>query len=110
MSAVQHLEQQLEDMNVSIARRDKALKLAKNKDFRDLIMEEFCVQECARYAQASGDPSLDKEARADSLGMAQAAGHLRRWLQVVCQLGNTAEGTKRDLEEAIAEARAEEAE
>lgn len=29
-------------------------------------MDEFCVQECARYAQASADPMLDERQRADS--------------------------------------------
>lgn len=108
MSAVQALEAQLKNAKELIARRDSALKLARNPEFKQLILDEFCVQECARYAQASADPSLDAQARADSLALSQAAGHLRRWLQVINQMGQVADREVLQLEEAIEEARNEE--
>ena len=108
MSAVQALEAQLKNAKELIARRDSALKLARNPEFKQLILDEFCVQECARYAQASADPSLDATARADSLALSQAAGHLRRWLQVINQMGQVADREVLQLEEAIEEARNEE--
>ena len=108
MSEVKQLEHQLAKQKVAIKRRDMALKLSSNPDFKKLILDEFCVQECARYAQASGDPSLSAESRADSLSLAQAAGNLRRWLSVTVTMGDMAQNQATELENALMEARAEE--
>ena len=108
MSEVYALEKQLADSKLSLERREKALKLYKNSDFKSLILEEFCVSECARYAQSSADPALNPDQRADALAIAQAAGHLRRFLSVVVTMGNQAERLIPDLEVAIEEARQEE--
>lgn len=108
MSEVFALEKQLADSKISIERREKALKLYKNPEFKSLIMDEFCGTECARYAQSSADPALDDRSRADALAIAQAAGHLRRFLSVVISMGNQAERLIPDLEVAIEEARQEE--
>lgn len=66
-------------------------------------MDNFCLKECARYVQASGDPALNAESRQDALNIAQAAGHLKRYLSVVIQMGNHAERQMPDLDNAILE-------
>lgn len=108
MSEVLRLEEQYVKAKKLVAQRDMALKLNKNTDFRKLILEEFCVQECARYAQMSADFSLPPENRADALALAQAAGHIRKWLSVQVQMGNTAERDLEQIDAAIEEARIEE--
>ena len=108
MSEVAALEEQLSGTKDAIERRDRALRLYNNPDFKKLLLDEYCVQECARYAQLSADPALDDRQRADALAIAQAAGHLRRFLSMCIQLGNSAERSIPELEEAIAAARAEE--
>ena len=110
MSEVFHLERQLEEYKKVVERRDLAKKLYNNREFKKVILDDFCITECARYAQSSGDPALTPEQRADALAMAQAAGHLRRYLSVTVQLGNSGEGQIADLEQAILEARQEEGE
>ena len=110
MSEVFALEKQLEDSKEAIARRELALKLYKNPEFKKLVLDEFCTTECARYAQLSADPSLGPTERADALAMAQAAGHLRRFLSVVVTMGNQAERLLPDLESQIEAARQEEGE
>lgn len=107
MSQLEALEHQRDEAKAAIDRRAMALRLANNSDFKKLILDEFCVQECARYGQASGDPALTAEQRADALAMAQASGHLRRWLQIINRIGNQAEGQMESLDEAITEARQE---
>lgn len=102
------LEKQLSDAKHLVDRREMALRLSNNPDFRELILKQFCTEECARYAQASADPALDATSRADALAMAQAAGHVRRFLSVTVQMGNSAEGDLIDIEEALEAARAEE--
>lgn len=102
---IEDLEQQIEDNKKVVAKRDLALKLSKNPEFRQLILEEFCVQECARYAQISGDPSVDASGRADALNIAQAAGHLKRWLSILVRMGHQAEQNIFDSEQELEELR-----
>ena len=110
MSEVYALEKQREDAKELLARRELALKLSRNPEFKQLILQEFCVNECARYAQSSGDPALNAEQRADALALAQSTGHLRRWLSVIVTMGNNAERAMPELDDAIEQARQEEGE
>ena len=87
-----------------------ALKLSRNPEFKQLILQEFCINECARSAHSSGDPALNAEQRADALALAQSAGHLRRWLSVIVTMGNNAERAMPELDDAIEQARQEEGE
>lgn len=107
MSEVSALKNQRDDARSLIEHRELALRLSNNPDFKKLILNEFCVNECARYAQASADPALTENQRADSLAIAQAAGHLRRFLSVKIQMGNHAERQMSDLDEAIVIAESE---
>ena len=107
MSEVSELEQQLEDNKKLMDRRDKAVKLYSNPDFKELIVEGFCVKDCARYCQASQDPALSPLEQQDALNIAQASGHLRRFLSVIMQMGNAAERQIPQIEHAILEARQE---
>jgi hypothetical protein len=88
-------------------RRDLALKLSNNRDFRKLILEDFCKEEASRLVAQSADPALDEKQQRDALSMAQAAGHLKRYLSMMIRMGDTAERSIGDLEEALAEARRE---
>ena len=108
MSQVDQLEKQLTDVKTLIQRRRQMIKLIENPDFKELILEYYCVQECARYVQASVDASMPEDARKDALFMAQSAGNFKRFVQVVLQMGFTAENSVGDLEDAIVEARNEE--
>ena len=107
MSDVTALEQQLKDSQDLVNRRQMALKLANNREFRKLILEDFCVTEAARLVQMSSDPAMDAQQRADALSMAQATGHVKRFLSMTVQMGAAAERNLAELEEALAEARAE---
>lgn len=107
-TVVQGLEQQLEDTKGLIERRNLALKLASNTEFRKLILEGFCLRDCARFAQEAGDPALTEAMRVDAMNMAMAGGHLKRYLSAAFQMGASAENSIRDLEDNLADARAEE--
>lgn len=100
------LETQRENENQLIEARRMALRLADNYEFRKLILEGFCEKEAARYVQASADPALKPEERADALAMAQASGHLKRYLSIIVQMGAHAERTRPELDAAIEDERA----
>lgn len=105
--SVENLENQLKAESSLIELRDMAIKLSGNREFKKLILEGFCGTECARYAQESGDPMLDERQRADAMAMAQAAGHLKRFLSITVVRGNMAADNVQGLNEALDEARAE---
>lgn len=107
--SVSALEQQKSDARTAIERGKMARRLHNNRDFRKLILEEFCTTECARFAQLSADPLLKPEDRADALALAQAAGHLKRYLSMTVRMGDTMESQLTELDEAIAEEREREA-
>lgn len=107
MSNLSQLENQLVQAKELISRRNMAIKLASNPEFKELIIEGFMLKEAARYVQSSSDPALKAEERADALAMAQASGHLKRYLSVTVQMGAFAERDLANLEEAIDEARSE---
>ena len=107
MNTLQQLEQHLEDAKTLIDVRQRAMRLAQNTDFRKLILEGFCLTDAARLVQQSGDPAMGAEERADALAMAQASGHLKRYLSAAIRMGDHSERTLGELQEAIEEARAE---
>ena len=95
------LEAQQEGNKKLIALRDAVVNLQKNRDFRKLILEQFLVEDCARYAQLSADPGLGINERADALAMAQAAGHLKRFLGVTKRMGDTADSENHSIQEEL---------
>lgn len=98
---IRSLEQQLKDAKATVERRDMAVRLASNPDFKKLVLDGFCLHEAARYVQASTDPALGDRERADSLAVAQASGHFRKWMQVQMAMGYQASLEIRQLEDEI---------
>lgn len=98
-------ERQLAGIKKQIQESAELEKLINTPLFRKVILQRFCVEECATFAQLSADPSLNDQQRADALGLAQAAGHLRRWIAVIQQKGDQAKGAIPRLEENLLELR-----
>jgi hypothetical protein len=109
MSDILQLTRELENEKAVKALKDRLERLLANADFRALILNGFCTEECARYVQMSVEDHIDEEGKKDAIGMAQAAGYLKRWIQIQCTMGEVAEGKISDMEEALSELRAEEA-
>jgi len=84
-------EKKIQEFQKVVEHRDKMRKLTANKLFKELILEEFCVNECARYVRTSVNPRLDADSRANALHIAQSTGHLRMYLEAIEQMGNQAE-------------------
>lgn len=100
--AVEELRRHQADQQVLVKARDRAIALSTNPDFKELILNGFCLTEAARYAQESGDPMLTPEMRADALNMAQASGHLKRFLSLTITMGNTAAKNIQEADDYIA--------
>jgi hypothetical protein len=108
LSDIDNLNRQKENAKILLERRQMAIRLHSNRDFRKLIMEGFCLHDAARYVQESADPMLTVEQRADALNMAQASGHLRRYMSLCIQMGAVAERELPEIEETLAAIRSEE--
>ena len=99
----QNLMAQKIELQKQVDIRDKALKLAQIPLFRELILNEYMVNEVVRNVTISADPGLDAAQRADALAMAQAAGHLKRWLSAQRAMGNVAENHIASIEDNLKE-------
>jgi hypothetical protein len=107
MSEIANIEAQITDLQELVEKKDLALKLENNREFKKLILDGFCEADCARFARNSGDPAIPKDQREDSLFMAQAAGHLRRWLSITVRMGLRAEDEIQQHQATIEEIRVE---
>lgn len=102
---ITQLENQLENMKYFQDQADAVERLAKNKDFKALILDGFCRDETARLAHVSGDPGIDKDQRRVAADMSRAGGHLKRFLNIIVQQNNTAQRDRPDIEDMLAELR-----
>ena len=98
---VQALEDEIEQAKELVNRRNAAIKLSKNPEFRQLFLKEYFEVEAARLVQLSADPALDLQQRADALNMAQATGHAKRYLSMCYQMGGVAERELYDKEQEL---------
>lgn len=108
MSEVKELEHQLEETKLYVERAEKIHKLFANHEFRELVIEQFCTKDCARYVQESADPLLTAAQRADALALAQAAGHFKRYFAIQLRQAEVAAREVPNIEEALNELRASE--
>ena len=105
--SIEELELHRKKLKDSVAYAEEVRKLMGNALFRKIIMEDFCIQSAARYVQESCDPLLTAEQRADALALAQAGGHLKRWLDITLRMADTSERSILDVDEELEKLRAE---
>lgn len=104
---IEELELHRKKLKDSVAYAEDVRKLMGNPLFRKIIMEDFCIQSAARYVQESCDPLLTTEQRADALALAQAGGHLKRWLDITLRMADTSERSILDVDEELEKLRAQ---
>lgn len=101
-TVVEQLRQHQADQKTLVDARDLAIALSTNREFKKLILDGFCTTEAARYVQESCDPMLTPAQRADALALAQASGHLKRFLSLTITIGNTAARSIQEADDYIA--------
>lgn len=109
MSAIQEVELSIEHAQHLIALRDKALNLANNKDFKELVLEGYFVKEASRLALLSADPSA-VAFRDEILLSIQAIGHFRNYQANIVRMGNMAERELQDHMQTLSELQQEDGE
>lgn len=106
MSDVAEIELSIEHAKELVAKGDMAMKLASNRDFRKLIMENYFKEEAARLVGLLAEPAMEKhrtEIQESMLGIA----HFQTWLRGVVRMGNIARAEITEFEQALDDAREE---
>ena len=106
--------EQIQDANERIADlkklqdyRRRLFALVKTPDFQELIIQGFCRDEVARFAHQSGNPAASQADRDIAVSMAQAGGHLLRYIEISRMQYQTVEREIQQTQEAIDEVLAE---
>lgn len=107
MSQIQEVELSIEQAKKVIAIGDKALKLADNKLFKELVLDGYFVDEAARLAHLSADLTLTPEQRADIFVMIQGIGFFKAYLSMLVRRGDMASRELRESEQTLTELRME---
>lgn len=103
------IETYIDGLKKSVEFGEDIRKLMSNRLFKKVIMEGFCLNECARHLKESLDTRVNPEARQAFRAMAEAAGHLEQYLENALKLAEQAESRIYEAEQALDQARAEEA-
>ncbi|MCF8861594.1 putative structural protein [Agrobacterium phage OLIVR2] len=104
---IEGLEYQKKKALEEIAFSERVAVLLRNPDFQKIIMQEYIIDAAANFVASSGDPLLTKEQREDALAMAQAPGHLKRWLQITQTKADNLRDRLPEIDEEIEHLRAE---
>lgn len=110
MSQIQEVELSIEQAQKVIAIGDKALKLADNKLFKELVLDGYFVDEAARLAHLSADLTLTAEQRADVFVMIQGIGFFKAYMSMLVRRGDMARRELADYQQTLAELHEEGAE
>lgn len=96
MSELTELQEQKKILDAIIAFGDKAERLENNADFKDVILEGYCVNEMKRCMSLAVAEKADPSLRELALQMAKSAATLENFLALLKQQSAIAKG---DLEE-----------
>jgi len=109
MSEVENIELSIEDARKLVARKDAALKLATNREFKQLILNDYYVDEAVRLTSCLGQPQM-KNFEAEIVGDLKAIASLRQYFQTIITMGRNAESELVEAQELLEETRAAELE
>lgn len=105
VSQLAQLEQLKAKDQVHLDRYEALLRLKNNKDFQDVVLKHFLVDDCAANVHNAANLAFTADKRADCVAMAVAAGHFKNYLQGVEQAAIQAANRADELDDAIVQAR-----
>jgi hypothetical protein len=86
----QQVDRTIAEMTVIADRREKMLRLLRNRDFEELFMRFYVVEEAARLAQMGGMLGISEQDQNAAMEMAKATGHFKRFIDVTLRQGEQA--------------------
>lgn len=104
---IAEMEEYVSNLEKLIEEKKQAENLIHNPDFQKLILNNYCKRECIRYLQLALCDNITKEARDDSLAMAEDTAKLSLFLNNVLQFGTIAERDIKEAREVLAQLESE---
>jgi hypothetical protein len=108
MSDTHELETTLEDLREIVARKNAAIKLESNREYKKLILDGLFKEEASRLVAISAEPSMAREADL-IMESIRSISHFQQYMRSVIQMGTIAENNLAEHMEMLEEVRAEEA-
>jgi len=108
MSDIHEIEVTAEELRKIVKKKDMALKLAGNREFKALILDGYLIDEAARLVGVSADPTMEKvwpHIQNDIRGISC----FKQFMMNTVRMGEIAENDLRDNEEELEYLRSEEA-
>ena len=105
---VQKTEQEIASMEQRIKIGQAIERLNSNSDFQLVIVKGFLQDDCLRYLDLSGDSTVSEKARLDTLNIAQAGGHFKRYIEAQMTKARDAANRINDQKNFLDQLRAEE--
>jgi hypothetical protein len=100
-------ELSIEDAQALVTKGEKALKLAEDPLFKELILEGYFNGEVLRLAGMMSDPNISEELRKCVERDLHGPASLKRYMQTMVQMSLIAENSIADYEETLDELREE---
>ncbi|QEG09298.1 hypothetical protein HYP93_gp59 [Stenotrophomonas phage Pokken] len=104
---IESLTRQLDGAKTAAKKLAAMERLFKNKDFKELILQDYCINEASRLIHASINPQFDAENQRKFVVMAQACGGILLWATAQESMLATQAGQIAEIEEALEELRQE---
>lgn len=102
-SEVEEIQITIESARETVAKRDNLLKLAKNRQFKEMIMEGYLKEEAIRLTQISARIE-HKEYRDEIADAIKAISHFQQWMDRILTMGDMAETSILEHEKALQDA------
>lgn len=101
-SEVELIQITIAEAKEKVAARDALLKLSKNKNFRDAILEGYLKDEAIRLTSISGRSEM-KEFREEIQDAIKGISHFQQWMDGILHQGDMAEASIKEHERALDE-------
>ena len=98
---LKEIETSIEELKTYVARRDQLKRLAANKDFQELIEEQYFIQEASRMLLLRDDPNLPAGKKIFLEADMYGPGALKRYFSTIFQMGNIAENNIAEMQETM---------
>lgn len=106
MNDIQQAELSLQEAKRLVGLKEQALRLSQNKDFQDLILNGYFVDEAARLTHLLGDAALPDH-QSYVLQDLHGIASFKRYMSKIVQLGVIAENEITVVEQTLDELRSE---
>lgn len=107
MSDIAEIELSIQAAKDLVSRKEQALRLAGNRDFKKLVLDGYVKDEAVRLAGLSADPNM-KAHQDDIFDAIKSISLFRQYMQNIVTIGNVAQNELLDQEQVLEEIRTQE--